>query len=133
MNKVPKTEIKNNMNKEFIPYTEALALKELGFNEPCFAVYSEHDKTRVYEESSIVEGLKIQAPLYQQAFYFFREKYDLHRHICYFSDTNVWHVDIYKTKNNGLMNHPMELTNYTTYEEAELACLIKLIKIVKNK
>jgi hypothetical protein len=31
------------------------------------------------------------------------------------------------------MNHPMELTNYTTYEEAELACLIKLIEIVKEK
>ena len=28
------------MEKEFIPYTEALALKELGFDEPCFANYS---------------------------------------------------------------------------------------------
>jgi hypothetical protein len=25
------------MEKEFIPYEQALALKELGFDEPCFA------------------------------------------------------------------------------------------------
>ena len=27
------------MNKEFIPYEQALALKELGFDEPCFGHY----------------------------------------------------------------------------------------------
>jgi hypothetical protein len=27
------------MEKDFVPYEEALALKELGFDEPCFAVY----------------------------------------------------------------------------------------------
>ena len=28
------------MDKEFIPYEQALALKELGFDEPCFATYN---------------------------------------------------------------------------------------------
>jgi hypothetical protein len=28
------------MNKEFIPYEQALALKELGFDEPCLANYT---------------------------------------------------------------------------------------------
>ena len=27
------------MNKEFIPYSEALELKELGFDEHCFMIY----------------------------------------------------------------------------------------------
>ena len=27
------------MIKEFIPYQQALALKELGFDEPCFMTY----------------------------------------------------------------------------------------------
>jgi hypothetical protein len=27
------------MSKEFIPYEQALELKELGFDEPCLAVY----------------------------------------------------------------------------------------------
>ena len=29
------------MDKEFIPYEQALALKELGFDEPCFRWYDE--------------------------------------------------------------------------------------------
>ena len=29
------------MNKEFIPYEQALELKELGFNEPCLAIYND--------------------------------------------------------------------------------------------
>ncbi len=29
------------MNKEFIPYEQALELKELGFDEPCFGCYDE--------------------------------------------------------------------------------------------
>ena len=36
------------MQKEFIPYEQALALKELGFDEPCFAVYI--DKTLIMED-----------------------------------------------------------------------------------
>lgn len=29
------------MQKEFIPYEQALALKELGFDKPCFGYYVE--------------------------------------------------------------------------------------------
>ena len=28
-----------NIENEFIPYEQALALKELGFDEPCFGIY----------------------------------------------------------------------------------------------
>ena len=69
------------MKNEFITYEQSVALKELGFNEDCFAVYSEHDETRVYNQSDIREGLTIPAPLYQQAFRWFREKYKLHSYI----------------------------------------------------
>ena len=31
------------MEKEFIPYEQALDLKELEFNEPCFAKYFQQD------------------------------------------------------------------------------------------
>ena len=59
------------MNKEFVPYEQALALKELGFDEPCFGYYDEGGN--LYTE--MVEVLK--APLYQQAFRFFREKHNV--------------------------------------------------------
>jgi hypothetical protein len=35
------------MNKEFIPYEQALALKELGFDEPCFAYFYHHQEYKI--------------------------------------------------------------------------------------
>jgi len=70
------------MQEKFVPYEFALELKELGFDEECFAVYSEHDKTRVYDESFIKEGLKIQAPTWQDAFDWFDKTYGLFS--CFF-------------------------------------------------
>ena len=124
------------MEKEFIPYEQALELKELGFDEPCFAVYI--DKTLIMEDDwlystnqdTFIESSNFTAPLYQQAFRFFREKHKSTIHIYQYQDTKRWDFDIYD-------NIPEEIDfgnpSYDTYEEAELACLKKLIEIVKNK
>jgi hypothetical protein len=125
------------MNKEFIPYEQALALKELGFDESCFGVYSEHDKTRVYEGLSIREGLKIQVPLYQQAFRFFREKYNLLGGV--YSNASGWAWEIHDNI-GGTHRFSSEYTGdclesgmFTSFEKAELNCIKYLIEIVKNK
>ena len=119
------------MNKEFVTYEQALALKELGFDEPCFGVYSEYDKTRVYDESAIREGLKIQTPLYQQAFRWFREKYKLHSYIH--SDYS-WNISggIWDLGEHKGSRYDWDSDTYTTYEESEEVCLNKLIEIIKN-
>ena len=60
------------MNKEFIPYEQALELKKLGFDEPCIAginVNSVELKMVNYNPE-----LYLPTPLYQQAFRWFREK-----------------------------------------------------------
>ncbi len=110
------------MNKEFIPYEQALELKELGFDEKCFQIYNHNG---FYDGwSNIPKHLMktfIDAPLYQQAFRWFREKYGLHQHIEY---VNV--ADRYEGWVSGIM------FDCKTYEEAELACLKKLIKIIKG-
>ena len=69
------------------------------------------------------EGL-IQLPLYQQAFRWFREKYKLHHCIQYSGKDYV----AYTHDVNGMTKY-----SFDTYEEAELACLQKLIEIVKDK
>ena len=73
------------MNKEFIPYEQALALKELGFDEPCFAKYQKLSETANYQLQLLQKerncnrlNTAISAPLYQQAFRWFREKYKIH-------------------------------------------------------
>ena len=121
--------------KEFIPYEQALALKELGFDEPCFAVYI--DKTLIMEDDwlystnqdTFIESNNITAPLYQQAFRWFREKYGLHSTITSISQESwQWHI----TKPSESLGK-LYGEDFYTYEETELACLQKLIEITKIK
>ena len=105
--------------EEFVPYELAVKLKELGYDEPCFGYYDEGGN--LYTE--MVEVLK--APLYQQAFRWFREKHGIDNCISYSRiEDNSWYYQYYKS---GLVG------GFKTYEEAELACLEKLIEIVEQK
>ena len=129
------------MKKEFIPYEQALELKELGFDEYCFMVYyvgncalAKLDGLPIGIKNSELNNTKISAPLYQQAFRWFREKHNLKGGILYIGglkpETTWW--DIYVVGHYNIEYNEMEM-KYQPYEEAELACLKKLIEIVKNK
>ena len=132
------------MTKEFIPYEQALALKELGFDEPCLANYTVipedgidwftipeqgiTDKTsfgssKNYNSKYFEEEGTISAPLYQQAFRWFREKYNL-------DVISRPHIGKSKKYVCDPINFRLEAKN--TLEEAELECLKKLIEIVKK-
>jgi hypothetical protein len=123
------------MNKDFIPYEQALALKELGFDEPCFGIWMErgdrHDVIYVAKQEDAWMAKQndgILAPLYQQAFRWFREKYQLHNGIYPYYDEYEFQIKDFRLPTNTPINGGL-----MKYEEAELACLIKLIEIVKNK
>jgi hypothetical protein len=119
------------MENEFVPYYEALALKELGFDEPCFTYYYELNsnlRTRLgvdinnaWTYSGNTNFGFTLAPLYQQVFRWFRETYNVHMYPQKFTD-NTWYVSW------GDWESPV----FETYEEAELSCLNKLIKIAKT-
>jgi hypothetical protein len=124
------------MEKEFVPYKQALALKELGFYEETFGFYWSDTTQLVYDNAiGRHRGCHIQAPLYQQAFRWFREKYKLYSHVresLSFDNTLKFVTQI----NGSYVNHRIEdkpINRFETYEEAELECLKKLIEIVKNK
>jgi hypothetical protein len=143
------------MEKEFVPYEESLELKELGFDEECFAWYAETKNLQispdVYKKwtskpcnnSNIIIVFNsdcVTAPLYQQAFRFFREEYNLRGFIGFRPNVKMFAYHIYDMSLSGLeyaKQRTMEEFNKDpkvgTYEEAELGCLIKLIEIVKNK
>ena len=117
------------MNKEFIPYEQALELKELGFDEKCFGYYGIMNELVMEisynSEPNMVRRNFISAPLYQQAFRWFRENHELSSWI-YNSDTSKY---FYTILHSGRIIKANELV--IIYEEAELACLKKLIEIVK--
>lgn len=126
------------MEKEFIPYEQALALKELGFDEFCFARYG-NDSKMLYKGYSkeLHSNWHTPCPTFSQAFRWFKEKHNLHSYIvCNCSVNEILSYDwiIHKLMNSGKSRDENFITDYEqTFEEAELECLKKLIEIVKNK
>ena len=124
------------MKKEFVPYEQALELKQLGFNDECFSYYTypEGKFSNVLSFNSYKNtALKTSSPTFSQAFRWFREKYNLIPDIQYYGN---WNFEIFRI---GEFAEPMDDVNvdYTfkggTYEETELECLKKLIEIVKSR
>jgi hypothetical protein len=124
------------MKNEFCTYEQALVLKELGFDAPCFGCYDVEAvfgltvmSIKQYYTNSKKDTWNCSAPLYQQAFRWFREKYQLHFTITSISQESwQWHI----TKPGESLGK-MYQEDFYTYEEAEQDCLDKLIEICKNK
>jgi hypothetical protein len=115
------------MEKEFIPYEQALALKELGFDEPCMAQWNDPNGFDGfggnYRNSYFTYPDQVAVPLYQQCF---RWLLALANKDKLFSNkwTISYNEDYYSLFLGGC--------NMGVFEE-ELECLKKLIEIVKNK
>lgn len=120
------------MDKQFIPYQQALQLKELGFAVPCMFPY--HRNNTDYVDITHVELANynateklVSAVLYQQAFKWFREKYGYYHILNHNAEFNVWVLIIadYTPKQ-------FSIQKYDTYEDAEYAAIKKLIEVAKN-
>jgi hypothetical protein len=121
------------MTQEFVPYEQALALKELGFDEPCFRSYDKSGNL----VRAVWQEIECSTPTFSQAFRWFREKYNI----------DAWFQPFVAQNKNDIPYLPDESYSYFIFkdgvfvcdkvdlldpEEAELACLIKLIEIVKE-
>ena len=148
------------MEKEFVPYEPALSLKELGFDEPCFGYYVDGalrgidlgmeelgGKEPYYQRFGFhtlsnhdidnPNKIVVTAPTFSQAFRWFRDKYGLFTSIIvdqttkpkfYYNISEYYEVETTWEWKDGRGNSSL----YRIYEEAELACLIKLIEIVST-
>ena len=124
------------MEKEFVSYEQAVALKELGFDEECLKWYTAMGRFIEAGKSNQPDYLPFacSAPLKQQVFRWFREKYGLYSHVReswsfddtleYVSQINGVHV------NHGISDKP--INRFDSYEEAENACIDKLIELAKQ-
>ena len=134
------------MKKEFVNYNQALKLKELGFDEPCFGFYQlEYGEIRPImvddDEQYRLTGYRTcknseipkhytSAPTFSQTFRWFRETYRLDGKPEYFLN-NFYCFIINDMKQEDTSRRLF--TEFPSYEEAELACLDKLIEIVENE
>ena len=130
------------MTELFVPYNEALELKQLGFDEPCLASIRKDrnfpyipSKGGLFSNHLFNNDFAVPCPLHSQSFRFFREKYKL------FCETRTsvvvkenrltfsgWVINLHKGEPIGEYAGSGE-----TYEEVELACLRKLIELCKEK
>ena len=140
------------MNKEFIPYEESLELRRLGFNELCICW---HDSSCIcwynskkelgidiligwglsdvlFDQEKMESDSHCLAPTFSQAFRWFREKHNLIGGVQYIGglkpETTWWDIYVVGHFNTNICEMSME---YQPYEEAELACLRKLIELIK--
>ena len=130
------------MNK-FLPYEQALALKGLGFDEPCFGYHLDNKFQFFADVRSCNTNSEFKfyptAPTYSQAFRFFREEYNLRGFIGFRPNVKQFDCHVYDMSLSGkeyVKQRTMEEYNKDpkvgTYEEAELECLNILIKICKK-
>jgi hypothetical protein len=133
------------MEKEFVNYEQALALKELGCDEPCYRFYYgdrlalalnlEHGDTNTKLQK--LHPNYVAVPLKQQVFRWFREKYNMLANV--YSNASGFQYEYHDTIggthrfSSGFTGDCEYSGAFTTYEKAENACIDKLIEIAKQQ
>ena len=116
------------MTQEFVSYEQALALKDLGFVEECFACYNNGELVQGSHTNNVMQRFRYAAPLKQQAFRGFREKYEYNTEIVWMTAIDFGYSARVKSKLETVY-----IGGCDTYEQAEDACINKLIEIIKLK
>src|SRR5690606_5142866 len=133
------------MEEQFVPYELTVKLKELGFNEERLARYwvvTEWEKLtgeirlQLFLDASIEDKFLIKTPLWQQAFDWFREKYNLDSYVRKITYRN-WKLEINYILQNDSKEEWEKYKKFQDYKdtqkEARRACLEKLIELCKKK
>ena len=128
------------MNKDHTPYYIALAMKELGFDEPCFEWVIWRDKGDVqyeaYFDYPIDEEGGIPAPSFQEAFDWFEDEHNIC--VARSIDTNLNEFLNFTYYLRSWRFPPIEIEFENPYDcfdrqKARVACLEKMIEIVKTQ
>ena len=129
------------LNNQFVPYELSLQLKELGFDEPCLYAYDKNEMLYCGSNQNgtlfciLNSNLSTQcaAPLWQQAFNWFKEKYKL-----YVTTTPIiWSYDTMELAFKLHIAHIKESNEIVcseTYleEDLQLSILKQLIRCKEN-
>jgi hypothetical protein len=134
------------MENLFVTYEQALDLKELGFDEPCFGKYDTYIADQ-WVLNILPEGRQFRntnkaciAPLKQQVFKWFRDTYKIQGYIKSYTirggnggQTFCDYIYVINGIGMNVIQTDARDGQFGTYEQAESACIDKLIEIVKDK
>lgn len=134
------------MEKYFVPYEIAIELYKLGFDEECLKYWNSYSDEKRYvlrKYADIFASDRMGAPLKAQAFEWFREKHNLKISFAFWNNFNgymfensAYKYECYIIPENGssiTVRDDSGTIFFKEYEDAEIACLFKLIEICKNK
>jgi hypothetical protein len=129
------------MKEQFVDYTIALELKELGFDEECLGIYisnvlnpylmyaSQHDVDMATGNDGIL------APLYQQVFDWFREvcKLDVMVYKSLEGQYYFWITSVGNNfENNAILYDRKTISYYDNYYDARKESILKAIELCKK-
>lgn len=129
--------------EEFVPYDQSLQLREIGFDYPCLMVYANNNQQllscvysfmtpSIQQVSNQDRESNIKAPLWQQAFNWFREQHNLEPDV-YWNSSGYYVLFCYdKSTLQSAVSH-VSLARNVNYYNAQLDLLNRLIEIVNNK
>ena len=132
------------MKNQFVPYSIALAVKELGFDDfEMFGWYIKEDDSEFGKSLHALDDRIfyfsaedcLKTPLWQQVIDYFRTKHNIVIELTRFEhrDTIVeWVYIIEKWDDNRIIDY-FDCEHFDTYEEAREAAILKAVEIIKNK
>lgn len=122
------------MEKQFIPHNLALKLKELGFNEECLAFYSTDGQAKLFrtnpDQTHNNSYWYLSAPLWQQAFDFIRNKFNIFGYIFDDAQTGQYWWGFSKSFSGETEEDTSETANQS-YEIAQEECLERMINYIE--
>jgi hypothetical protein len=142
-----------DLQKDFVPYNFALRMKALEFDKPCFSYYMNgilqpslnvkdysYFKEMIEINSNIKNFENVLAPTFSQAFRWFRDEYKSFHEVFIdcepradvpLEDDLMFAFTIHRVREDKFIVGSRNI--YKTHEEAEQACLEKLLEIVEEK
>lgn len=143
------------MKHFFVPYKIAFKLKELGFNESCFAEYRQWDGNipylGIYQDDNAEDSANFTteclAPLYQQVIDWLREEYEIIISIEGYKDMDhcinynvkiLKHVSIEPLINKKLKGldileeYPTKIKTNTDYYKVLIQAIEEAIKLIEK-
>lgn len=118
------------MKEYFCSYEQSLAIRELGFDEPCMAIYNSYTNEFCYNPypSNFSSEDAHPLPLKSQFFKWVRDKHNIFQPQQFIYETiggkyGLQSMDEYD-QTDGI---------FDTYEQAEDACINKIIDLIKQK
>lgn len=140
------------MDRDFIPYQQAIELKELGFDEPCYAthyhiggsndrpmislipIYAPSDmgaRGLVRNSSLSTENVSAAAPMYHQVFRWVREVYNMEAILDYIELVDNKSVYSYMLYHDSFFESNDGFKTFN-FDEAQLECVKEIIKVLKE-